>query len=89
MKRNKFIIIGLGNTGLELLKKLSKEFDITCIDLNKDTEEEAKKIRSDCQVIVGDATSRLILEESGAGHHHYDKNRKSEYRDSTYIERTF
>jgi Trk K+ transport system NAD-binding subunit len=66
MKRNKFIIIGLGNIGLELLKKLSKEFDITCIDLNKDTEEEAKKIRSDCQVIVGDATSRLILEESGA-----------------------
>jgi Trk K+ transport system NAD-binding subunit len=66
MKRNQFIIIGLGNTGLELLKKLTKEFDITCIDLNKDSEEEAKKLRSDCQVIVGDATSRLILEEAGA-----------------------
>lgn len=65
MKRNKFIIIGLGNIGQELLKKLSKEFEIICIDLNPESVEIAKKIRGDCKVITGDATSRLVLEEAG------------------------
>ncbi|MCK5426996.1 MAG: NAD-binding protein [Thermodesulfovibrionia bacterium] len=44
MKRNKFVIIGLGDIGQELLKKLSKDFDIVCIDLNPELEEIAKKI---------------------------------------------
>lgn len=65
MKRNKFIIIGLGSVGLELLKKLSRDFDVACIDINPETEETAKEIRSDCNVIIGDATSRLVLEDAG------------------------
>ena len=65
MKRNKFVIIGLGNIGQELLKKLSKDFDIVCIDLNPELEEIAKKIRGDSKIITGDATSRLVLEEAG------------------------
>jgi Trk K+ transport system NAD-binding subunit len=65
MKRNKFIIVGLGEIGQELLRKLSKDFEIICIDLNPDAEETAKKIREDCKVIIGDSTSRLVLEKSG------------------------
>jgi Trk K+ transport system NAD-binding subunit len=65
MKRNKFVIIGLGDIGQELLKKLSKDFDIVCIDLNPESEEIAKKIRGDSKIITGDATSRLVLEEAG------------------------
>lgn len=64
MERNKFIIIGLGSIGLELLRRISKDFDITCIDINPEAAETAKKIRSDCDVITGDATSRLVLERA-------------------------
>ncbi len=65
MKRNKFVIIGLGNIGRELLKKISRDFEVTCIDLDPEAEEKGKAIRSDCSIIVGDATSRLVLEEAG------------------------
>jgi len=65
MKKNRFIIIGLGGIGQELLKRLSKDFEITCIDLKEETEDIAQKIRPDCRVITGDATSRLILEDAG------------------------
>jgi hypothetical protein len=65
MKRNKFVIIGLGNIGLELLKKLSKDFEIVCIDLKKEAVEKAQGIRSDCTFITGDASSRLVLEKAG------------------------
>jgi len=65
MKKNKFIIVGLGSIGLELLKRTSKDIDISCIDLNPDAGECAKKIRPDCMVFTGDATSRLVLEEAG------------------------
>jgi len=65
MKKNRFIIIGLGGIGQELLKRLSKDFEITSIDLKKESEEIAKKIRPSCRVITGDATSRLILDDAG------------------------
>jgi Trk K+ transport system NAD-binding subunit len=65
MKRNKFVIIGLGSIGQELLRKLSKEFEIVCVDLDPEAEETSKKIRGDAQFIKGDATSRLVLEEAG------------------------
>jgi hypothetical protein len=66
MKRNKFIIIGLGNIGQEILEKLSKDIEVVCIDQDRECEEVAKKIRGDIHVITGDATSRLVLEEAGA-----------------------
>lgn len=65
MERNKFIIIGLGSIGQELLRRISKDFDVTCIDINPEAAETAKKIRGDCNVITGDATSRLVLEGAG------------------------
>ncbi|KJR40064.1 TrkA-N domain-containing protein [Candidatus Magnetoovum chiemensis] len=64
MRRNKFIIIGLGNVGQNLLKKLSKEYELTCIDITEAAYEQSKKIRSDINIIIGDATSRLILEQA-------------------------
>ncbi len=65
MKRNKYIIIGLGSIGLELLKKISKDIDLVCIDVNSECEITAKKIRDDCSFFLGDATSRLVLREAG------------------------
>ncbi len=65
MKRTKFIIIGAGSLGLELLKKLSRDFEVHCIDINPEYEELVKELRSDCTFIVGDATSRLVLEDAG------------------------
>ncbi|GBE05574.1 hypothetical protein BMS3Abin10_01206 [bacterium BMS3Abin10] len=32
MKRNRFVIVGLGNIAQELLGKLSRDFEIVCID---------------------------------------------------------
>lgn len=65
MKKNKFIIVGLGSIGLELLRRISKDIDISCIDLNPAAEELARKIRPDCVIHIGDATSRLVLEDAG------------------------
>jgi len=65
MKRNKYIIIGLGSIGQELLRKISRDMDVICIDLNPDLEETVKQLREDCTFLSGDATSRLVLEEAG------------------------
>ncbi len=66
MKRNRLVIIGLGRIGQELLKKLPRDFEITCIDLNPDLQERAKKLKGDeIRFISGDATSRLVLEDAG------------------------
>ncbi len=65
MKRNRFVIIGLGNIAQELLGKLSRDFEIVCIDANPELIDQAKKIRGeDISFIPGDATSRLVLEEA-------------------------
>jgi len=66
MKRNRLVIIGLGRIGQELLKKLPRDFEITCIDLNPELQERARKLRGDeIRFIAGDATSRLVLEDAG------------------------
>ncbi len=65
MKRNKYIIIGLGSIGLELLRKISRDIDVVCIELNPELEETATKIREDTIFFSGDATSRLVLEKAG------------------------
>jgi Trk K+ transport system NAD-binding subunit len=60
------VMIGAGNIGRELLSKLSRDFEITCIDSSPDAEETVAAIRGKerTKVIVGDATSRLVLEEA-------------------------
>ncbi len=66
MKRNTLVIIGLGRIGQELLKKLPGDFEITCIDLNPELQERAKKLKGDeISFVAGDATSRLVLEDAG------------------------
>lgn len=65
MKKNRFIIIGLGSIGLILLKNLSRDYELLCIDKDESSTERAREIREDIEVITGDATSRLVLEEAG------------------------
>jgi Trk K+ transport system NAD-binding subunit len=65
MKRNRFVIIGAGAIGHELLKKVSKDYEVLCIDINPEAETLIKKIRADVSVLIGDATSRLVLEKAG------------------------
>ncbi|HDY71851.1 MAG TPA: TrkA family potassium uptake protein, partial [Nitrospirae bacterium] len=67
MKKNKITIIGLGNIGIEIIKRLSREFEIFCIDLTPDPAEILSTIRKDARFLQGDATSRLVLEEAGVG----------------------
>lgn len=61
------VIIGVGNIGRELLGKLSRDFEVTCIDSCDKTPSVVEEIRGTerTKVIVGDATSRLILEQAG------------------------
>ncbi len=62
MKRRRLVIIGLGRIGSELLRRLPKDFDLTCIDPAPDAEERARKLRGDgVTMLVADATSRLTL----------------------------
>ncbi|MBF0566925.1 MAG: TrkA family potassium uptake protein [Nitrospirae bacterium] len=68
MKRNKLVIVGLGAIGWALLKSLSREYEITCIDVDKNSVEVAGSLFGDrARVIVGDATSRLVLEKAVEG----------------------
>jgi len=60
------VIIGLGNIGLQLIKMLSRDFALVCIDGNQKTLDTALELRGDSlTVIQGDATSRLVLERAG------------------------
>jgi len=66
MSAGKYVIVGLGSIGLPLVKKLSREFDLVCIDQNAEILEEVKKLRGESVITVdGDATSRLVLEKAG------------------------
>lgn len=61
------VMIGVGNIGRELLAKLSRDFDITCVDSSPDAESIVSALRGKerAKVIIGDATSRLVLEKAG------------------------
>ncbi len=66
MRRNRLVIIGVGRIGRELLKRLSREFEITCIEIDPGRRESALELRGEeTRVVTGDATSRLVLEEAG------------------------
>jgi hypothetical protein len=61
---HKLIIIGLGRIGMQLLDRLSHEFDITCIELDPAVIAQARSTYPGITVIEGDATSRLVLEQA-------------------------
>ncbi len=66
MERTRFVIIGLGNVGLPLVKSLSRNHHLVCIDSNPDTLEQVAKMRGDdVTAVQGDATSRMVLEKAG------------------------
>lgn len=65
MRRNKYVIAGMGNIGLELVKRISKDVEVTCVDLDPETEQKVNEVREDALFVQGDATSRLILEKAG------------------------
>jgi len=60
------VLIGAGNIGRELLSKLSRDFEIVCVDSNPGTRPLVEALRGSdrTRVIIGDATSRLVLEEA-------------------------
>jgi Trk K+ transport system NAD-binding subunit len=65
MKRTRLIIIGIGKIGADLLQKLSKDYELLCIDNAPGAEERVKKLRGEGAVVIqADATSRLVLEEA-------------------------
>ncbi len=67
MQAHKLLIIGLGRIGTTLLQRLSRDFEITCIDIDPRAGQKAREDgRPDVKIIAADATSRLVLEESGA-----------------------
>jgi Trk K+ transport system NAD-binding subunit len=66
MKRNRLIMVGIGSIGSELLRRLPKDYDLLCIDNAPDAEERVKKLREDGTAVMrADATSRLVLQETG------------------------
>jgi Trk K+ transport system NAD-binding subunit len=60
----KAIIVGSGGTARELLAGLSDHWDITAVDRHEDRLERAAKVR-DIETIVGDGSSRVILQRAG------------------------
>jgi len=66
MPTGKFCIVGLGSIGLQLVRLLSKDIDLVCIDTNPELLQAVRQLRGErLTVVQGDATSRLVLEEAG------------------------
>ena len=66
MQRSRFVIIGLGNIGTLLVSMLSRDFDLICIDNDPETLASVEKLNHPhLKGILGDATSRMVLEEAG------------------------
>lgn len=62
------IIVGAGSIGLQLIKNLSREFDLICIDPDTEALEAVRRVREQgLKTLAADATSRLALEEAGTG----------------------
>lgn len=61
------VLVGVGNIGKVLLSKLSREFEITCIDSGPEARTAVEGLRGTekARLITGDATSRLVLEKAG------------------------
>lgn len=65
MKENRLIIVGRSQIGQRLIKHLSKDYDITCIESDISLIEEGEKDTTEgVKYFHGDATSRLTLEKA-------------------------
>ena len=66
MITGRLIIIGLGNIGMTLVRTLSRDFRLVCVDINEKTLQAARKLWGDSvETFQGDATSRLVLQKVG------------------------
>jgi len=66
MPSGKFFIVGLGNIGLQLVRLLSKDLELVCIDTDPQLLQTVRQLRGErLTVVQGDATSRLVLEGAG------------------------
>jgi trk/ktr system potassium uptake protein len=66
MLTGRLIIVGLGNIGIPLVRTLSRDFQLVCVDNNEKTLEQIRKIWGDSvETYLGDATSRLVLQKIG------------------------
>jgi hypothetical protein len=66
MATGRYVIIGAGNIGQRLLRLLSADLELVLIDLDQKALDEALQLRSNgLTVVLGDATSRLVLENAG------------------------
>ncbi len=66
MQRSRFVIIGLGNIGTLLIQMLSRDFDLICIESDPEALALVQKLNyPHLKGVVGDATSRMVLEEAG------------------------
>ncbi len=64
---HKLLVIGLGRIGRKLVKRLSRDYVITCIESNSAVIDSGDAPSGkNINIISGDATSRLTLEEAGA-----------------------
>lgn len=60
----RIVMLGLGRLAQELLSRLSRDYEITVVDLDPKAQDVLKQIkREDVKLVVGDATSRLVLEK--------------------------
>lgn len=61
------VMVGVGNIGRELLAKLPRDIEVTCIDSNPASRSVVENLRGmeRTKMVIGDATSRLVLEEAG------------------------
>jgi trk/ktr system potassium uptake protein len=67
MPSGKCMIIGLGDIGLQLVRSLSRNISLICVDTSPELLEVARQLRSEgLETFLGDATSRLALEKAGA-----------------------
>jgi Trk K+ transport system NAD-binding subunit len=66
MLTGRLIIVGLGNIGMPLIRTLSRDFRLVCVDINEKNLEQVRKLWGDSvETYQGDATSRLVLQKIG------------------------
>jgi len=66
MPSGKFFIVGLGSIGLQLVRLLSKDIELVCLETDPQLLQAVQKLRGErLTVVQGDATSRLVLEGAG------------------------
>lgn len=68
--RFRALIVGAGDTGLEVARRLSAGWNVTLVDISRDrldaVQEEEGRSPAMYRLVCGDGTSRLVLEEAGA-----------------------